>query len=48
MQLNDLIQINKPKAIPYAFIIALFIGILVFVQNDCFLYQRTIVRVTDV
>jgi len=48
MRTKNLFQIKKTKKIVYVFILFLFVGILIFIQNDSFLYQVTIVRVTEV
>lgn len=48
MKIKDLFQIKQTKAMACAWLLIFFIGSLLFVQNDCFLYQQTIVRVTDV
>ncbi len=42
------LQVNQAKLTVCALLLFSFIGLLLFIRNDCFLYQQTVVRVTDV
>lgn len=46
MKIKRLLQTSKTKITIYAGIFVCFVGLLIFVQNDSFLYRQTIVRVT--
>lgn len=48
MKIKDLLQISKKDIFVCAWILFFFIGFLLFIRNDYFLYCQTIVRVTDV